>query len=475
VVTMSENENNIRVIFVNDDKTILDAAKQVLENAEPEIEIISASTTEEVIHSLEDVSVDMIIVAHIQSDKMIHDLSGLLREGEYDIPIIIMSDESDKITIDSPHLEPIRHLPRVTNLREQMSELSHIIINSLNISRAETRLEKANEQYRRLFDFMPGGIARHKIVVDEKGKPIDYIFLEVNQAFEKLTGLKREDIIGKRVTEAIPDISNFEFDWISTYGEVALTGEPKRFEQYMEPLRRWYAISAYSIERGYFITAFTEITERKMIEEMLRERSEFLSEFVHSMAHDLRGSLHNIMGYAELLNENYDSAYVDKITQLAKGQSEILERSVELADAGLIANKSDKIDLDDLIRTLSQNIIPDSIKYKQEELPEVMGDRQRVRQVFTNIFENAIQHGNPSKIQTKAKKVDDGWKICICNNGGRIPEDDYDKIFKRGFTTKRAGKGLGLAIVQRIVYAHGWNISVESNKLTCFCIHIPNE
>jgi len=472
---MLEGETNIRIIFVNNDDTILNTAKQVLDDAQPVIEIVSATTSEEVIQSLKEKSVDIIVIANIQPEKTEKDLMELIRNRGYDLPIIVLSEQSEKITVDAPHLNPVQYLPRVASLKNQLYELGHIIINSVNLIRVETRLRRASEQYRQLFELMPGGIATHKIVVDEKGNPVDYVFLEVNQAFEKLTGLKREEIIGKRVTEAIPDISDSDFDWISTYGKVALTGEPARFEQYMESLRRWYSVSAYSIEKGYFIAAFTEITERKMVEEMLRERSAFLSEFVHSMAHDLKGSLHNIMGYTELMKDHYDPAYVDKITQLAKNQSEILERCVELADAGLIVNKSDKINLNELVQTLSQGVIPETIEYEQDELPEVMGDKQRIRQVFNNIFENAIQHGNPSKIKIKVTQMTDEWKICICNDGDQIPKELHENIFGRGFTTKRAGKGLGLTIVQRIVYAHGWSISVESDKMTCFCIHIPKE
>ena len=128
----------------------------------------------------------------------------------------------------------------------------------------------SEHQYKSLFAEMLNGFAFHKIVTDENGKPVDYIFLEVNNAFERLTGLKRGNLIGKPVTEALPGIEKDKFDWIGTYGKVALTGEEVRFEQYAEPLGKWFYVSAYCPEKGYFSVLFEDITERKTAEEKLR-------------------------------------------------------------------------------------------------------------------------------------------------------------------------------------------------------------
>lgn len=74
----------------------------------------------------------------------------------------------------------------------------------------------------------PFGFAHHKIILDNEGKPVDYEFLEVNNAFEQLTGLSKKQIIGKTVTDVIPGIEKSSFDWIGFYGEVAINGERKR-------------------------------------------------------------------------------------------------------------------------------------------------------------------------------------------------------------------------------------------------------
>jgi PAS domain S-box-containing protein len=112
------------------------------------------------------------------------------------------------------------------------------------------------------FKNAPFGYALHKILLDSKGNPVDYEFIEVNDAFQKITGLKKENIIGNTAKEAIPGINKGKFDWIGFYGNVALENSEEVFEQYSEPLGKYYSVHAYSPEKEYFITIFTDITDK---------------------------------------------------------------------------------------------------------------------------------------------------------------------------------------------------------------------
>ncbi len=147
---------------------------------------------------------------------------------------------------------------------KQTTERNHALI----------ALEESEEKYRALFDNMAEGFAYHQIVLDENGKPVDYIFLILNEAFEKLTGLSKKETIGKKATEVLPGIDLDDFKWIDVYGKVALTQEPVAFERYFEPLLRWYSVTAYSPKVGYFATVFEDVTDRKKTEEIFRESEE---------------------------------------------------------------------------------------------------------------------------------------------------------------------------------------------------------
>jgi len=143
--------------------------------------------------------------------------------------------------------------------------------------RVEEALKESEEKYRSLFQNMLDAYAYHEIVLDENNRPIDYIFLEMNDLFEEYTGLRRDNIVGKRVTEVIPGIENAEPDLISVYGEVALTGKEARFDLHFEPFEKWYSVSVYSPRHKYFVVMFQDITARKQAEEALQENRTRLS------------------------------------------------------------------------------------------------------------------------------------------------------------------------------------------------------
>lgn len=117
--------------------------------------------------------------------------------------------------------------------------------------------------YKQLIEESPLGYAYHRILCDENGIPSDYEFIEVNSTFENITGLVGTEIIGKRISEVLPDIKNSEFDWIHFYGDIAINGGSKEIDQFSEDLNRWYRVKVYSPEKNYFVTHFIDISKEK--------------------------------------------------------------------------------------------------------------------------------------------------------------------------------------------------------------------
>jgi diguanylate cyclase (GGDEF)-like protein/PAS domain S-box-containing protein len=132
---------------------------------------------------------------------------------------------------------------------------------------AAAALRETEAQYRSLFENMLDGFAYCKMLYDEEGSPVDFVYLDVNAAFESLTGLK--DVVGKKVTEAIPGVKELNPELFEIYGRVALTGKTEIFEVEFKPLAKWLSVSVYSMRKGYFVAVFDDITERRLYEKNL--------------------------------------------------------------------------------------------------------------------------------------------------------------------------------------------------------------
>ena len=147
---------------------------------------------------------------------------------------------------------------------------------SMNITerkKVEDALRESEDKYHKLFEKMMDGCALNEIICDENGIPVNYRFLDINPAFEKLTGHKRSDLLGKTVLEIIP---NMDPSLIETYGKVALSGEPISFYHYTKDTDKHYEITVYQPEKRQFAFIFQDVTERKKAQEELEQSQEYL-------------------------------------------------------------------------------------------------------------------------------------------------------------------------------------------------------
>ncbi len=146
--------------------------------------------------------------------------------------------------------------------------------------RAEDALRESESRYRSLFEHMEEGVAYCRMVFDEQGRPTDFVYLTVNPAFERLTGLK--DVEGRPVTEVIPGIKERTPELLDAYGRVASTGRPEKFEIDFTPLGVWLSVSVYSPGKGHFVAVFDDITERRKAEEEIKSAQLLLKSSIES-------------------------------------------------------------------------------------------------------------------------------------------------------------------------------------------------
>ncbi len=131
---------------------------------------------------------------------------------------------------------------------------------------AQQSLAISEDKYRTLFIALAEGLALHEIICDEAGKPCDYRFLEVNPAYERLTGLTKEEIVGKTALEVLPETDR---QWIGTYGTVALQGKSARFDNYSKELGKYFQVIVFSPAPGRFATLLVDTTDHQKAQEAL--------------------------------------------------------------------------------------------------------------------------------------------------------------------------------------------------------------
>jgi PAS domain S-box-containing protein len=374
-------------------------------------------------------------------------------------------------------------------------------------------LKESEEQYRSLFKHMLNGFAYCKILNNEKGGPADFVYLEVNDSFEKLTGLKKSEVIEKKVTELFPNIRELNPGLIETYGRVAETGKSEQFELYFKPLENWLAITAYSPKKGYFVAVFDNITEQKQVSQRLEEHSQGLEltvaartqeltemhdrllkaerfaaigELAGMVGHDLRNPLTSIKNAAYYLNRKRGTLMDVK----EKSMFEIIDKSVEHANKIInnLLDYSKEISLEieectpksliDYVLLMTQ--IPKNIRIhdQTQDQPTMWVDSNKMERVFINLIKNAIDAmPQGGKLEIGSHQKGENVDFTFADTGTGMTEQTKAKIFMPLFTTKAQGMGFGLAICKRIVEAHGGKISAESilGKGTTFTITLPIE
>ncbi|SET50104.1 diguanylate cyclase (GGDEF) domain-containing protein [Natronincola peptidivorans] len=201
------------------------------------------------------------------------DMNGIETANEirtsFDIPIIYLTALSDDDTLEKAKVtggfaylvKPFRKRDLYANI--EMITYAHMM---------KKKAKEHEVKYRNIFDNMFDGFAYYKIVFDGNNKPVDYIFLEVNDIFIKSLGINRKNVINRSIKEIFSDKKYNSFlNDINVYGEAAADGVKLHIkEYYLEYAKRWFSITISSPQQGYLSTLLTDITERKNSEEKLK-------------------------------------------------------------------------------------------------------------------------------------------------------------------------------------------------------------
>jgi PAS domain S-box-containing protein len=200
----------------------------------------------------------------------------------------------------------------------------------------------------------------------------------------------------------------------------------------------------------------TEQQLRKQTEKLTRQ-NERLEEFTSVVSHDLRNPLNLAMTSLELVSDECDSEHVDKVERGHEQMDTLIENLLTLAKEGETVSESDTVDLAALSRDCWETVATGSATLHVEIDASVQAKRSRLRQLLTNLFRNAIEHGG-SDVTVRIGELDDGF--FVGDDGPGISPEKRNRVFENGYTTADDGTGFGLSIVDDVVTAHGWGIDI---------------
>jgi PAS domain S-box len=409
--------------------------------------------------------------------------------------------------------------------------------------KGEETLRLSEEKYRQLFENMTVGFALHEMIFDENNLPLDYRFIEVNPAFERLTGLKACQIIGKTVREVIPEI---EQHWIDFYGAVAKSGIPASYQNFSAGLGKYYDVWVFNPKQNHFATIINDITEHKLSQEALKQQNEeyqslneeyialndellksnhklekinadlekakekaeesdhLKTAFLCNMSHEIRTPMNAILGFSDFITQpgmsevkkaRYSKLIKDRGFDLLRIIEDILDISkIEIGQMKIVYTETDikqlLMELWEYYKERKNNQKPDADLDIQLSVSANLDDKvfladgQRLKQILTNLLDNALKFTHKGIIQLSCSITDDEHLLfTVRDTGIGIPPEKLNIIFdsfrqaEEVHSARRyGGTGLGLSIAKGLVQLMGGRIWVESilNEGSKFHFTLPS-
>ena len=373
---------------------------------------------------------------------------------------------------------------------------------------AEKALIESEAKYRMLFNTMIEGFSLNELIFDENHQPVSYKLIDVNPAFEKLTGLNASEILGKDVLEYLPGL---EKEWMEKYFQVALHGSSFSFEQFNQDLNRFFGVTVFRPAENQFAVVFNDITEAHKIQEEIRQlnleleqrvkdrtaqlesSNKELESFSYSVSHDLRAPLRSLDGFSQALMEDYwehfdegGRRYLTKIRAASQKMAMLIDDLLKLSRITRQNIIFEHIDLSNMVKNICQDLHAEKpereVQFRIMENIQVSGDGPLLKIALENLIHNAWKF---SSKKTKAEiefghlEKADQVVFFIRDNGSGFDMKYANKlfgVFQRLHTADEfPGTGIGLTTVHRIIHRHGGHIWAESeiDKGTTFFFTLP--
>jgi PAS domain S-box-containing protein len=452
----------VSVLYVNDDADLRDLVSRRLERENDRLDVRTAESVDaaERIRSRSDV--DCIVSDHHMPDRTgVEYLRSVRRDGE-EIPFVLFTETGDEEVASEAISAGVTDYVIHRAIGDPSPLLARKVLSAVEHERTQRRIDRTSRQLRSVAEATDDALW----IFSADWQDLHFI----NSAYESVFGQPVEEL-RTEPRSFLDRIHDEDVDRVRGAMGRASAGDHVRIEYRVNTsaeLQSWVESRCIPVtdERGDvdFISGFSrDVTDRKYYEASLVEKNEQLEQFASTVAHDLRNPLNVADGNVDLAREERDDPRLETTARALAQMDDLIDDLLTLAKQGAAIDERSAVPFEPLVRSASENLL------LPEATLEVVGsgtlrcDPDRTGEAIENLLRNALEHGGES-VTVTVGVLEERNGFYVADDGPGIPESERETVFERGHTTSEHGSGFGLAIVDQVVAAHGWEIGVVTGS-----------
>jgi signal transduction histidine kinase len=258
---------------------------------------------------------------------------------------------------------------------------------------------------------------------------------------------------GQKIDAVLPELAEYlEADQTEAVVEIERAGGLRYFQLATRPFGGSKAMAGQSV-------TLTDITDREQYRRELERQNDRLETFASMVSHDLRNPLNVAQGRVDLAAEETESDHLDAASTALDRMEALIDDVLALARQGQPIDEPERVDLGTVAEEAWYVVATDEATLDVADTRRLLADDSRLQQLFENLFRNAVEHGGED-VTVRVGLLESRAGFFVADDGPGVPDEEKDDVFESGYTTNTDGTGFGLAIVEEIVTAHGWAVSV---------------
>jgi PAS domain S-box-containing protein len=294
----------------------------------------------------------------------------------------------------------------------------------------------------------------------------DWTFERVNERAVKIIGYTEDELLSMKPSEffAASDVERVESAITEAFETSGATLEAELITKDGEEIPHEFRKRRLTDSEGDVIGVAgiaRDISDRKQREQQLQNQNERLEQFASIVSHDLRNPLNVAQGRLDFVRGDCDDEHLDAIDRSLERMETLITNLLALARAGDSITNPESLDLETIVKSCWKNVVTGDATLTINTDSKIQADKTRFQQLLENLFRNAIEHAGEN-VSVIVGDMDDGFYVA--DDGPGVPENERDRIFESGYTTRQDGTGLGLSIVEEIVNAHQWELNVTTSE-----------